>query len=181
MTSLEPRARRTPIAVAVAMFTLLALVVPVGAAQAAEIVDASLSDLRPGPSTVEGTLIIRGTSDRAVDPKSVTATLGGESVPVTVTPTAKKTRTTMLVIDTSGSMGASGMATVRAGVKDFLAAVPDDVRVGVVSFASTSGVDVKPTTDRAAVQRAVNGLRATRRDVAVRRGAGRGRGARHGG
>ena len=65
----------------------------------------------------------------------------------------------MLVIDTSGSMGSSGMTTVRAAVKDFLAAVPKDVKVGVVSFASTSGIDVKPTTDRAAVQRAVDGLR----------------------
>ena len=40
------------------------------------------------------------------------------------------------------------MATVRTAVKDFLATVPEDVKVGVVSFADTSGVDVEPTTDR---------------------------------
>ncbi len=147
-------------AASAALVSLTALSLLGTPANAAEAVRASLSDLRPAPSKVDGTLIVRGTKVLAVDPKSVTATLGDETVPVSVTPTAKKIRTTMLVIDTSGSMGASGMATVRAGVKDFLAAVPDDVRVGVVSFASTSGVDVEPTTDRAAVQRAVNGLRA---------------------
>ena len=83
----------------------------------------------------------------------MTATIGGQSAPITLKPAAAKPRSTMLVIDTSGSMGPSGMTTVRAAVKDFLAAVPKDVKVGVVSFASTSGVDVKPTTDRAAVQR----------------------------
>ena len=62
----------------------------------------------------------------------------------------------MLVIDTSESMGASGMATVRTAVGDFLAAVPADVKVGVVSFANTSGVDVAPTTDRAKVRREVS-------------------------
>jgi tight adherence protein B len=64
----------------------------------------------------------------------------------------------MLVIDTSGSMDASGMATVRSAVREFLAAVPQDVRVGVVSFASTAGVDVAPTTDRAKVSREVASL-----------------------
>ncbi len=62
----------------------------------------------------------------------------------------------MLVIDTSKSMGASGMATVRTAVEDFLAAVPADVKVGVVSFSNTSGVDVAPTTDRAKVRREVS-------------------------
>ena len=61
----------------------------------------------------------------------------------------------MLVIDTSGSMGAAGMATTRSAVSDFLAAVPKDVKVGVVSFADTAGVDVAPTFDRRRVQRVV--------------------------
>ncbi len=64
----------------------------------------------------------------------------------------------MLVIDTSGSMGASGMATVRSATAEFLKDVPDDVKVGVVSFASTSGVDVAPTTDHSKVSSAVASL-----------------------
>lgn len=151
--------RRLLRGVALSVASVGLLVVGAGAAPAAENVRASLSDLRPTDSTVTGTLIIRGDKPLAVDAKSVTATVGGASAPVTVQPAASQPRSTMLVIDTSGSMQASGMVTVRAAVKDFLAAVPDDVKVGVVSFASTSGVDVKPTTDHAAVQKAVNGLR----------------------
>jgi tight adherence protein B len=65
----------------------------------------------------------------------------------------------MLVVDTSGSMGESGMTTVRSAVAAFLSDAPADVAVGLVSFAATAGVDVPPTTDRARVQKAVNALR----------------------
>jgi tight adherence protein B len=65
----------------------------------------------------------------------------------------------MLVVDTSGSMGGAGMATVRSAVAAFLTKVPEDVAVGLVSFAATAGVDVPPTTDLARLQKAVDGLR----------------------
>ena len=65
----------------------------------------------------------------------------------------------MLVVDTSGSMGEAGMATVRTAVAAFLKDAPKDVAVGLVSFAATAGVDVPPTKDRARVQKAVNALR----------------------
>ena len=72
-----PLRRAAPRAVLVALVSLLALGVPVAAVHAAEAVRASLSDLRPSASTVEGTLIIRGNKTLVVDPKSVTATIGG--------------------------------------------------------------------------------------------------------
>lgn len=128
-------------------------------ANAADTLKASLSNLRPTPSSVEGALVLRGVGNAVVDTGSVSASIAGQGAPITVRPAAARARTTMLVIDTSGSMETSGMATVRSGVKDFLATVPKDVKVGVVSFASTSGVDVAPTLDRRAVQRAVDGLR----------------------
>jgi tight adherence protein B len=143
------------VTVVVASLLLLFLGVPIASA---ETVDASLSDLRSSDTAVEGTLIIRGDSVLAVDPASLSGTLGGQAAKVTMSD-ANTQRTTMLVIDTSGSMNASGMATVRTAVRDFLAKVPPDVKVGVVSFADTSGVDVAPTTDRAKVQSAVNALR----------------------
>jgi tight adherence protein B len=64
----------------------------------------------------------------------------------------------MLVIDTSGSMGAQGMATVRKASATYLKTVPADVKVGVASFANTAGVDLAPTLDRSAAQRVINGL-----------------------
>ena len=72
---------------------------------------------------------------------------------------AQGKRATMLVVDTSGSMGEAGMAVVREATSAFLKAAPKDVAVGLVSFAGTAGVDVPPTLDRARVQKAVNALR----------------------
>ncbi|MBM6405983.1 type II secretion system F family protein [Phycicoccus sp. CSK15P-2] len=157
------RARSSSVLSVVAS-TVVALALPVlgaPAAVGAEAVPTTLSDVRVRDSSVEATVVLRS-SDKTltVDPSSVTATLGGKPAKVSLTPAEATSRSTMLVIDTSGSMGTSGMATVREAVKQFVAAVPEDVKVGVVSFASTSGVDVEPTTDRAAVRASVAGLRA---------------------
>lgn len=121
---------------------------------------ATMSNVRSSDGHVTGSMVLRGIDPATVDLAGMTARVGTLGANVKVTPASGGARSTMLVIDTSGSMEASGMATVRAAVRDFLAGVPDDVKVGVVSFASTAGVDVKPTTDHAKVQKAVNGLRA---------------------
>jgi tight adherence protein B len=137
------------------------LLVTVPSALAAEGVPGSLSDVRVTDKQLTATLLLRANEALTVDGSSVKATLGGKDVKVTVAPAAKQDRSTMLVIDTSGSMGASGMATVRAAVRDFLSVVPKDVKVGVVSFASTAGVDVAPTTNHARVSKEVASLRST--------------------
>ncbi|WP_267896170.1 type II secretion system F family protein [Intrasporangium calvum] len=64
----------------------------------------------------------------------------------------------MLVIDTSGSMGREGMQVVRVATAVYLRTAPQDVLVGVVSFANTAGVDLAPTANRKKVQSVVNGL-----------------------
>ena len=153
-------------------------VVPAVAA-AADAVPATLGDVRTTTTAPSArTLVLRGDTAAAVDPASVKVTVGGKPAVVTVAPAAEQPRSTMLVIDTSGSMGASGMATMRAAVKDFLSAVPKDVKVGVVSFASTvrcrRGADDEP-------REGAQGGRQPRLqggDVAVCRCPGRRRGAR---
>ena len=119
---------------------------------------ATLSSVKSVDGTLTGVLTVRSGSGGAIDPR-VKATVGGRELPVTVTPVPRGKRATMLVVDTSGSMGEAGMATVRGAVAEFLRDAPKDVLVGLVSFAGTAGVDVTPTTDRARVQRAVNALR----------------------
>ena len=119
-----------------------------------------MSDVRSANGHVTGALVIRGVDPAKIDTTQVIARVDGKSAVVKLSPATTQPRSTMLVIDTSGSMGAAGMSTVRAAVKDFLAQVPPDVKVGVVSFASTAGVDLKPTTDHKKVQSVVNGLRA---------------------
>ncbi|PKW27166.1 type II secretion system F family protein [Phycicoccus duodecadis] len=158
--TVRPPSRLRRLAVLGAVLSAAAATVFAPAASAADTVPGTLSDLRVTADTVSSTVVLRaGDKVLQVDPASVVATIGGKDAKATVAAAASQARSTMLVIDTSGSMGASGMATVRTAVKQFLAVVPKDVKVGMVSFASTSGVDVSPTTDRARISQAVGGLR----------------------
>jgi len=70
----------------------------------------------------------------------------------------------VLATDTSGSMQATDVApdritAIRQAANDFLDEVPDEVRVGLVSFSSSAQTLAAPTTDRTRVRRAVAGLR----------------------
>ena len=61
--------------------------------------------------------------------------------------------TVVLVVDTSGSMRAKDVAPTRLGaakeaIRTFLGKVPDELRVGIVSFSDEPQVVVPPTTDR---------------------------------
>jgi len=70
----------------------------------------------------------------------------------------------VLATDTSGSMQATDvapdrMSAVRRAANEFLDNVPDEVRVGAVSFSSSAQTLQTPTTDRDAVRRAIARLR----------------------
>jgi tight adherence protein B len=147
-------------ALALVAGVLVAVIASPSAGAAPEPGAASLSSVRLTNGTFTGVLTVRaGQMPVAVDPTSLKAIVAGRSYPVTVKPLAQLKRATMLVVDTSGSMGEPGMVTVRTAVAAFLKSVPDDVSVGLVSFAATAGVDVLPTKDRARLQEAVNALR----------------------
>ena len=85
--------------------------------------------------------------------------------PQAITLVPKEQATIMLVMDTSGSMNATDVAPSRLIAAEqaamiFLDEVPQKFRVGVVSFAGTAQLLVRPTTDRVAVQDAVASLNA---------------------
>lgn len=106
--------------------------------------------------------LISSTSGSDIDP-SLDVTVAGKSYPVDAITSGSGSpvaRTAIIVVDTSGSMGASGMATVRSAVSAFLRSVPADVRIGVVSFAGKATLNLAPTGDQGKVQTAVNGLKA---------------------
>ena len=70
----------------------------------------------------------------------------------------------VLATDTSGSMQATDVApdrmtAVRRAANQFIDNVPDDVRVGAVSFSSSAQTLQTPTVDRSAVRRAIARLR----------------------
>jgi tight adherence protein B len=108
---------------------------------------------------------------QAIDPTSVTATIGGNAVPAKASfvsdNSAKLVRRTMLTIDLSGSMtqtiGTSRTTRIAAAIQAadaYLKDVPDDVQVGLVTFDDTARVVVRPTTDHRKVKAAVDGLTA---------------------
>lgn len=139
---------------------LAAALVLLGGGPAGAATSVSISDVASKGQDLTGVLTFRSPTVVQVDTDSLKATVDGEDRPASVSSSTSIKRTAMLVIDTSGSMGAEGMATVREAARTYLAEAPDDVRVGVATFADTAGVDLAPTTDRTKAQRVVDGLAA---------------------
>ncbi len=104
-------------------------------------------------------VVVSATSG-AIDPSSVQLSIDGTTVASTAETAGDSgvSRTTVLAIDVSGSMQGDGIAGATAAATEYLQTVPDDVAVGLVSFADTARVVTPPTTDRAAVRLALNGL-----------------------
>ena len=121
--------------------------------------DVSLSDVQVTATGVTAILTARAAGGAKIDPASVKASLGGVAAGVSVQPIAQERRVTTLLIDTSGSMGATGMATVVRAVDAFLASAPLDVYVGVVAFSTVPKVVTAPTLNRAVLRTAVAGLK----------------------
>ncbi|HVL94022.1 MAG TPA: VWA domain-containing protein [Acidimicrobiales bacterium] len=76
----------------------------------------------------------------------------------------KEAATVMLVVDTSASMDAEDVAPTRlqaavSAGRDFVAGLPDRLRVGLISFDRSVRVLAPPTTDHAAVADALAVLR----------------------
>jgi tight adherence protein B len=158
-----PPRKSRPVRLAVAVLVGL-VAASVGAAASAiaapSPVPASVSSLSRSGDALTGVLTVRAGGDAlTIDSKSLQATIAGKQYPVSTRSLTTTKRATMLVVDTSGSMGATGMQTVRASVSAFLADAPKDVAIGLVSFAGTAGVDVRPTMDRKRIQAAVNALK----------------------
>lgn len=90
---------------------------------------------------------------------NVQVTENGVAVPFTLQQVPANRLEVVLLLDTSGSMkegDAIGAAKVAA--QDFLAALPLEVSVGVVSFDDAPKLVSGLTTDRAALVNAINGL-----------------------
>ena len=158
MPSGRHRGSRALAALGLCLAWVVMSVVSVGIAHAAPDPGVTLGSLRVVGSQITGTLTVRGVPMTDAERGAVTATVDGSPQSVTLDQAPVAQRRAMLVIDTSGSMGTSGMATVRAATKRYLDIVPADVAVGVVSFASTAGVELEPTLDRGAVQRVADSL-----------------------
>ena len=94
---------------------------------------------------------------------AIAALLLGLARPSLTVPTPREDATVLLAIDVSGSMNAEDVSPTRLhaardAAKSFLDQLPEGIRVGLVSFSSQPVTLVEPTSDRARVRDAVDGL-----------------------
>jgi tight adherence protein B len=101
-----------------------------------------------------------------IDASTVKLALDGQALEAKVESAATATITTVvrqavLAIDTSGSMNINNrIGAARQAALAYLAKVPTDVQVGLVTFSDTAVVRVNPTKDRARIRTVVTGLQA---------------------
>ncbi|SEG05443.1 tight adherence protein B [Thermomonospora echinospora] len=109
-------------------------------------------------------------SGTPLDPRSVKVTAGGRSLPARAEPPGAprpggsptgggNARAVMLVLDTSGSMSAADLRAARTGALSFLGLLPADVPAGFTTTGTPKRPLVAPTTDRAALEKAIGRIR----------------------
>jgi tight adherence protein B len=101
-----------------------------------ESLDPSTVKLRVGDQQLRSTGELVGTGDTQVD------------------------RVSLLVIDTSTSMRGEPLDAAKAAANQFLSSVPDDVQVGLITFADIASLRLPPTRNRDTVRAAVGALTA---------------------
>ena len=160
----SPAARRRlprPVAVVLAtLFASLVVIGPVGPAAADGETSIDYVQHRDGiVSVVLGVDGIPGSA--APDPLSVAVTLDGGPVQATAETieSGDVERTTILALDASRSMLGPRFQAAKRAALAFINAAPDDVAVGLVTFAGSPQVVIEPTTSHAAVAAAVKDIR----------------------
>ena len=167
MTRSTRSLRRAP---AVGLLALVALGLCSGALASAEDVSpgtapqqgASIEHALPSKDAVRLLVSVPGTD--AIDLTQVTASIDGTDVASTATAassTNEVSRTSILAVDTSASMAGARITEAKKAATAYLATVPGNVKVGVLTFDDTVRALVPPGLDRAAARAAVAGLRLT--------------------
>jgi tight adherence protein B len=146
---------------------LLATVLVAGPAAADPGSQVTVTDVQAHDGQLRFTLTARGLpADTVLDGTGLTVDLDGEPVRATVvpapapSPSALPERTVVLVLDTSGSMTGARLSSAQAAAKEYSAALPADVRLGLVTVSDKPATVLGPTRDRGAFRAAVDGLRA---------------------
>lgn len=127
-------------------------------ALAAEPGEVSIDLMEPGESSLR--VLVSLPDGVQADLDDVRVTLDGQDAPTTAAVAGDQVRrTAVLAIDTSLSMEEDDrIGAAETAALAFLAAVPDDVFVGVVTFDDDAQTVLEPTQDRAAAEAAVSDL-----------------------
>lgn len=121
--------------------------------------DGSITHVETKPGSVQ--LLVSVPAGAEVDLDGVEVTVDGKDAEATAEPAGDDTtvrRTSVLAIDTSQSMKGSRFEAAKLAAQEFITSVPDDVSVGIVTFAGQVDTVLPPTTDRAAAQTVLDGL-----------------------
>lgn len=121
--------------------------------------DASIAHVESRRGTLQ--LLVSVPPDADVDLDGVTVTIDGEPAVATADVADSTTtveRTAVLVIDTSNSMRGARFTAAQEAARGFIAALPDDVSVGIVSFAGEVRALLPPTRNRDIARTVVDGL-----------------------
>jgi tight adherence protein B len=142
----------------------LLFVVPSASLAADEVGDeTTITHVQPSPQGLQLLVSVPEGSD--VDLGGVSVTVDGTQAAATAARADSRTvidRTAVLVIDTSNSMHGERFQAAKAAARTFLDSVPDDVEVGIVTFASDVNRALEPTTDRDAAREVISSLGLTK-------------------
>lgn len=106
-------------------------------------------------------LLVSVPGTQPVDLSSVAVTIDGTGTKSTAESASSAgdiSRTTMLVIDTSRSMAGARITEAKKAADAYLAQVPANVKVGIVTFDRSVRNRLKPTLDRGAARKVISGL-----------------------
>ncbi len=137
----------------------LVVLLSAGGAGAAE---GTIAHAEPTSSGLQ--VLVSVPADVDVDLADLAVTVDGARADSAAVPAATATqvrRTAVLAIDTSNSMKGARFAAAKGAALAFLDTVPDDVFVGIVSFAADVTASLAPTQDRAAAVGVVTSLELT--------------------
>ena len=125
--------------------------------------DGSITHVEAKPGSVQ--VLVSVPADADVDLEGVTVTVDGEKSAATAAPVDSDTtvrRTSVLAIDTSQSMEGSRFDAAKVAAREYISTVPDDVYLGIVTFAGDVTTVLPPSQDRDAALAVLDGLTLTK-------------------
>ncbi|MGH8978691.1 MAG: vWA domain-containing protein, partial [Acidimicrobiia bacterium] len=152
-----PRLPHIVIAVAVAILTLVALVVPAHAAESDALAITTV-DVSKAPEVVLTVAVDGSVATSQLDADAFTLLVSGEERAARLAGLPTDPMQVELVIDTSGSMRGQPLEAAKGAALSLVDQLPPAAQVGIVGFGGTPYDVSAATTDRAATKAAIASL-----------------------
>lgn len=107
--------------------------------------------LRPGMALAGAAALLAGAAALLAQPAAAAGAVPG-------TAPAAAARSVMIVLDTNNSFGASGLDAEQSAAQAYVAKLPSDVRVGLITFSDAAQSVLTPTANRGRFRAAVSAV-----------------------